>query len=66
MFSLRYVCIMSVCMCVWGPDQLYDLIKLNNVFYLCNLGQKETSIPSTCFTVFNVFDAIGTHILVER
>ena len=27
--------LMSVCMCVWGPDQLYDLIKLNNVFYLC-------------------------------
>ena len=26
---------MSVCMCVWGPDQLYNLIKLNNVFYLC-------------------------------
>ena len=25
---------MSMCMCVWGPDQLYDLIKLNNVFYL--------------------------------
>ena len=25
-------------MCVWGPAQLYDLIKLNNVFYLCEFA----------------------------
>ena len=45
--------LMSVCMCVWGPDQLYDLIKLNNVFYLyecewvcvCGLFRYLTQLP---------------------
>ena len=30
----------GVCMCVWGPDQLYDLFKPNNVFYMCALQKK--------------------------
>ena len=26
---------MGVYMCVWGPDQPYDLIKLNNLLHMC-------------------------------